>query len=146
VVLPPGGETTVELAVEPGSVTLDITATPRAGKVGAAGAWIATGAISANNASALALKLAAQPGTSQWVMIRHGAPAQFAELAPGTYTACIVPLPLEVQGLGSIAYLERHGAELRAFCQPLTIAASPEAQQASIAVDVPAYVADRGHR
>ena len=54
---------------------------------------------------------------SQWVIIRSGEPAKFTEIMPGTYSACVVPFPAEVQGMAAMGYVERHGDTLPAFCQ-----------------------------
>ena len=128
-------EATVELHVELGVSSVELAAVPRAGTLGAAGAWIAAGEIVASTATMLAQQLARSSGMSQSVMIRDGLPAHFT-LVPGTYTACVVPLPSDVHGFGSVAYLQSHGDALPAFCQPLEVSAAL-AQSAAIAVDIP---------
>jgi uncharacterized GH25 family protein len=143
VVVPPGKEVTVDLAVEAGTVTLNIVPVPKGGKLGVASAWLATGVLSARTATDLGLRMAAAgKGSSQWVIIRNGEPARFAELMPGAYTACVVPFPIEVQGMGAMGYVERHGDKLPAFCEPVTVAGAPDTQTARVSVEVPPYVPD----
>jgi len=143
VVVPPGQEIKVDLAVNPGAVTLDVTAAPRNGTLGVASAWVATGAIVAKTANDLSLRMAAAgAGSSQWVIIRRGEPAKFSELAPGSYSACVVAFPAEVQGMAAMQYIEKHSDSLPAFCQPVTVAATPAEQIATVPVDLPPFVGD----
>ena len=143
VVVPPGQEIKVDLAVNPGAVTLDVTAAPRNGTLGVASAWVATGAIVAKTANDLNLRMAAAgAGSSQWVIIRRGEPAKFSELAPGSYSACVVAFPVEVQGMAAMQYIEKHSDSLPAFCQPVTVAATPAEQMVTVPVDLPPFVGD----
>ena len=86
---------------------------------------------------------AAGAGASQWVIIRAGEPAKFAELSPGSYTACVVPFPAEVQGMAAMGYVERHGDKLPCFCQQLNVNAAPAEQSANVAVEIPPFIADQ---
>ena len=95
-------------------------------KVGVAVSWLATGTITARTASELQLKIAgAGAGASQLAIIRRGEPASFTEVAPGAYSACVVPYPAEVQGMAAMGYMDRHGDKLPAYCVPAQIASSP---------------------
>src|SRR3569623_2102599 len=143
VVVPSGQEVHADLAVDPGNVAVDVVAAPRAGKLGVAVAWLATGTITAHTASELQLMIAgAGAGASQLAIVRHGEPASFTEVMPGTYSACVVPYPAEVQGMAAMGYMDRHGDKLAAFCMPATIAASPDHQTVTIPVDIPPYIPD----
>jgi len=143
VVVPSGQEVKVDLAVEPGTVTVDVTAQPKSGQLGVASAWLATGAIAARTANDLNLMMAASgAGASQWVIIRRGEPAKFTEITPGTYTACVVPFPAEVQGMAAMGYVERHGDKLPAFCQALRVNPAPDTQSVSVLVEIPPYIPD----
>lgn len=143
VVVPPGKEVKIDLTVDPGSVTVNVTATPHSGTLGVASAWMATGVIAARTANDLNLKMAAAgQGASQWVIIRQGEPAKFAEVSPGGYTACVVPFPVEVQGMAAMGYVERHSDKLPAFCQQVTVGAAPAIQSVNVGVDIPAYIPD----
>jgi uncharacterized GH25 family protein len=141
--VPPGKSVSIDLAVEPGTVTLDVTLAARQGKVGVANVYIANSSITAKTQSELSLKMAAAgPGASQWVIVRNGEPARFAEVAAGTYSACAVPYPAEVKGMAAMGYAERHGDSLLAFCKPLTVGAAPDAQAATMPVDLPPFIPD----
>jgi hypothetical protein len=139
--LPSGKELVVDLVVEPGAVTLEVTATPKAGQLGVASVWLSTGVIVAATSRDLSLHLAAAgPGASQWIIVRGGEPASFSEVAPGAYTVCVVPFPSEIRGMGAMGYAERHGDKLPAFCKQLTVAGSPTTQSTQLAVELPAVI------
>jgi hypothetical protein len=106
-------------------------------------ARLASGEIIAGTESQLVLQLAAHGvGASQWMLIHQGAPVSFTSVAPGAYTACVVPLPRQVSGAAGLSYLQRHADKLRAFCRQVTVAADPEQQAVSIPVVIPAYIPD----
>lgn len=141
--VPAGQEVTLDLSVDPGSVTLEVTSVARAGQVGAAIAWLASGTIIARNANELALKLAAAgPGASANTFVRNGEPAQFTGVAPGAYSVCVLPFPVEVRGTAVIGYRDRHADTLPAFCKVLTIAPSPDKQAAQLDVELPPFLSD----
>lgn len=141
--VPAGKQVTIDLAVEPGAVTVDVTGNARNGKLGVANAYIVTGALTATTAQELGLKMAAAgAGASQWVIIRSGEPARFADVVPGAYTACIAPFPAEVKGMAAIGYGERHGDTLPAFCRPVQVGAAPASQTVTIPVELPAFIPD----
>jgi hypothetical protein len=54
----------------------------------------------------------------------------------------VTPLPLQVQGPAILGYLDRHGEALPAFCQAVTIAATPVTQAAQVPVTLPAFISD----
>jgi hypothetical protein len=85
---------------------------------------------------------AAGPGATQWVIIRQGEPAVFTEVAPGSYSVCVVPFPSEVKGMGTMGYAERHGDKLPAYCKPAAIQASPDKQGVTVPVEIPPFIAD----
>jgi len=143
--VPMGAEVTLDLSADPGSIVLAVTAVPSKGTLGVANVWLATGTISASTATELGLKMASLgPSSSQWVIIRQGEPAQFSDVVPGAYSACVVPFPTEVQGMGAMGYAERHGDKLSAFCKPVTVAPTPATQSASVPVDIPPFIPDGG--
>jgi uncharacterized GH25 family protein len=145
VVVPSGQEVHVDLTVQPGTVTVDVSAQPKAGQLGIASAWLATGVLAASTESQLRLIMAgAGSGASQWVIIRKGEPAKFTEITAGVYTACVVPFPSEVQGMSAMSYAEAHGDTLPAFCQQVQINASPDEQSVTVPVEIPAYLPDQG--
>ena len=141
--VPSGKQVTIDLVVEPGAVTLDVTVVARQGKVGVANVWLASGSITAKTANELGLKLAAAgPGASQWVIIRNGEPARVSEVVPGAYSVCVVPFPAEVKGMAAMGYGERHGDTLPAFCKPVTVSPAPDTQAAQVPVELPPFISD----
>jgi len=143
--VPAGQEVTVSLSVDLGTVTLDVT--PTASKpVGVALGYLASGSITATTAQALSLALAAAgTGNSQLQIARPGSPAEFDAVVPGSYTACLVALPVELTGGGGIqGYIAAHASVLPAVCRPVQLAPSPTTQALSIAVTVPAMIPGGG--
>src|SRR5690242_1941332 len=107
VVVPSGQEVHVDLTVQPGTVTVDVSAQPKSGQLGIASAWLATGVLAASTESQLRLIMAgAGSGASQWVIIRKGEPAKFTEITDGAFTAGVVPSPLLVHGQIAIGFAE----------------------------------------
>jgi len=74
--------------------------------------------------------------------IARGGEASFTDIASGTYSICMVPLPSEIQGMQALGYLDRHASTLNAYCKQLLVADSPATQATSITVEVPALIAD----
>ncbi|MEO8698852.1 MAG: carboxypeptidase regulatory-like domain-containing protein [Kofleriaceae bacterium] len=143
VAVPSGKAVTIDLVVEPGTVTLDVTVAGKGGKVGVANVYIVNTVITAKTQSELGLKMAAAgPGASQWVIVRNGEPARFSEVAAGSYSACVVPYPLEVKGMAAMGYAERHGDTLPAFCKAVVVGAAPDTQTATVPVELPPFIPD----
>lgn len=143
ITVPPGKEVTIDLAVEPGAVTLTVTPRPKAGELGVASVWLTTGVIAVKTSAELGLKMAAAgPGASQWIIIRSGEPAVFKEVAPGQYSACVAPFPAEVKGMAAMGYGERHGDKLPAYCKSLNVGSAPSAQSTDVPVELPPFIAD----
>jgi hypothetical protein len=141
--VPLGTEVTLDLSVDAGAVTVTAQPVGSKGQVGLAIGWLATGAITATTANELQLKLAAAgTGASQMVPARPPDPSTFTEVVPGPYTACFVPLPLEVRGQQAIGYMGRHATKLPAYCQAVTVAPSPATQAITVPVVVPAMIPD----
>jgi hypothetical protein len=143
--VPPGGQVEVDLDVDPGTVELDATPVASQGQVGMAMGYLANGAIAASTYTALTRAVAAAgAGSSQVVIVRHGEAAAFAEVTPGAYTVCFVPLPLAVRGGAAMSYANQHAGSLAAFCAPATVAAQPATQALSVPVVVPPMLGDTG--
>lgn len=141
--VPAGQQVTVDLDIDPGTLTFSVTLTPRTGTVGMAIVWLLTGSISATTNNELAMKVAAAgPSASQWMFASMGT-AKFTTVSPGAYSICAIPFPVEVKGMMMMmGYRERHGDSLPAFCKAVTLQPAPDQQAATIAVDVPAFVSD----
>lgn len=141
--VPAGQQVTLDLTVDPGSVTLDVAVVAKSGALGGSSIWLASGAITAATATELALKLAgAGPGSSARSAAGARGAATFTEVAAGAYTVCVTPLPAEVRGAAAITYLANHSDALAVFCQPVTVAASPDTQSMQVAVVAPAFIPD----
>lgn len=136
-----GKETKVDVTITRGAVTL--AATPKAASgvpVGGMG-WIMSGSIIAKNGKDLQLRLAAQgDGFSNFAIMITGQPAQFRELAAGTYSVCLLPLPTGIQGPQAMGYAMRHGDELPAFCKGVTVTSAPTEQSVTVDVEVPPII------
>jgi len=135
----------VDLTVAPGAVTIDAQpVVANGGKSGIIIGYLANGTIATTSAQDLQNKLAAAgPGTSQLALGFAGMAVGFTEIAaPGTYSVCLVPLPVEVQGRGGMGYFDRHAGKLPAFCQTMQVPAAPDTQTVQIPVEIPAYIAD----
>lgn len=141
--VPAGQQVTLDLDIDPGSLTLSVTLTPRTGTVGMAIVWLLSGSISATSNNDLAIKVAtAGPAASQW-MLASMATAKFSTVSPGAYSICAIPFPVEVKGMMvMMGYRERHGDSLPAFCKPVSLQPAPEQQAATIAVEIPPFVSD----
>lgn len=144
IAVPPGQQVTIDLAVEPGAVALTVIAKPRTGALGVANVWLTSGTLAAKNARELGLQLAAMgPSASQWIIVRNGEPAVFKEVTAGSYTACAVPMPLEVKGMAAMGYQDRHGDTLPSYCKAIAVqGAAP--QTTVIAVEIPTLEPEPG--
>jgi uncharacterized GH25 family protein len=144
IIVPSGKDVTLDLSADPGTITLSVSAVGKGGaKIGVASAFLATGVVAARTMTDLSLQIAAAgASSSQWVIIRNGEPAKFTEVVPGSYSACVVPFPVEVQGMAAMGYAERHSDSLRAFCQSIKVNAGPPEQSMQVAVEPPPFIND----
>jgi hypothetical protein len=141
VVVPPGKEVTLDLAVEPGSATVTVTPVAKGGKVGVASATLVNGFVTAKTANELAVRSAASgAGNMLWNIIRGGEATKFTEVAAGSYSACVVPFPIEVQGMAAMTYMGRHSDSLPAFCAKATVGQSDIS--VNVTVEIPALEPD----
>lgn len=139
-----GKTTTVDLSIEQGAVSLVVTPTAHEpAHVGVASMTVVSGVIAATSAKDLQLRLAgAGQGASQWAILVNGGSKTFDSLVPGTYSACVVPFPAEVQGMAAMGYVDRHGDTLPAFCKQVVVTAQPAEQTADVPVEIPAFIPD----
>jgi protocatechuate 3,4-dioxygenase beta subunit len=134
-----GGDAIVNISVDQGNVTLDLTAQAiSGGPPGTVVGYLASTTLAATTYSQLQLAVAgAGAGTTQ-IATEHGtSPAEFTDITPGAYTACMVALPPDVHGAETIPYLQQHGTKLAAFCQAVNVATTPQAQAVTIPVTIP---------
>jgi protocatechuate 3,4-dioxygenase beta subunit len=140
--VPTGAQVTLDLTVDPGTITVQVTAVPASGALGIASIYLVNGAITAANANDLQHKLAGSgAGMSARSRQVGGGAATFDNMSPGPYTACIAPLPIEVRG-NALCYATDRADTLPVFCQPVTVAAGPDTQAMQVPVVVPAYTPD----
>jgi uncharacterized GH25 family protein len=143
--VPSGGQARADLAADGGSITLNVTAQPASGKLGLAVAWLANGAVTATNASALSLQMAALgAGASQLAISLTGGPITYSEVIPGAYSICVVPFPSDVTPSSAMGYIQMHGQMLPAFCQSEVVTPAPAAQSATVQVTIPPNSAGSG--
>ncbi len=136
-------ETTVDLTVVVGGVTLEATPVAKSGSFGAGSIWLVSGVLAATTSRELGYRLAsAGAGASQWQILTRGGSAKFVEVVAGTYTVCAAPLPSEVRGMGGMAYAEKHADTLPVFCKQLVIQASPAIQTMQLSVELPAMIGE----
>jgi hypothetical protein len=141
--VPTGALITLDLVVDPGTITVQVTAVPSAGALGIVSTALVSGTISAASATELSHKLASSgPGTTARSFGLITGVATFGQTSPGDYTACVAPLPVEVRGAGARCYATDRSDTLPVFCQPVTVAAGPDTQAVQVPVVVPAYTAD----
>ncbi|MEZ4364047.1 MAG: carboxypeptidase regulatory-like domain-containing protein [Kofleriaceae bacterium] len=131
-----GKESVVDLAVDPGSVTLEVEVTAEGG-TGLIAWALVSGSLTAATAKELRAKMAAAgAGASQLGMGR--APLRLSEVSPGKHSLCAVAYPRELDNpMRLIAYAEQYGEQLPAVCRELKVAAAPATQAASVHVVVP---------
>jgi uncharacterized GH25 family protein len=139
-----GQTATINIVVNTGNVNLTVAIKPNDGKEAPFTHVFAVRGGLKPPATARELNLAvAQLPESyhKWTFSFGTAPAQVKDIIPAEYMVCAVPYPREVSGMGPIfEYMGREGDNLKAFCQPVTVAAAPETQSASLKVDVPEFV------
>jgi protocatechuate 3,4-dioxygenase beta subunit len=136
--VPSGGQARADLAADGGSITLTVTAQPASGKLGLAIAWLANGAVTATNASALSLQMAALgAGASQLSISLTGGAITYSDVIPGAYSICVVPFPSDVPASAAMNYVQLHGQTLPAFCQSEVVTPAPAAQTATVQVALP---------
>jgi uncharacterized GH25 family protein len=133
-----GKDTVVDLAIEQGTVTLVVTPKPRSGTLGVASVTIVSGVVAATSAKELQMRLAAAgASSSQWSILPMGGSATFTEVTPGSYSACAVTFPAEVQGMAAMGYVDRHGDTLPAYCTIAVVRAEPAQQSVEVPVELP---------
>ncbi|HVV87221.1 MAG TPA: carboxypeptidase regulatory-like domain-containing protein [Kofleriaceae bacterium] len=129
-----------------GSGTASGSGGPGSGGPGSGGnvirgaAWLVPGTITARTADQLSMASAGTGGRSGLNFLIGGR-ADFADLQPGTYTACVGILPREVpQGLAAgQEYFRRHSDTLPVSCVPASLPAAPTEQTISIPTEIPPY-------
>ena len=134
-----GQEAHLDLEVSVGTVTVSASVTPPGGTtIGGAQVTLASGSLQASTAAQLADAVSARgDGAAHTGFMFAGIPAQLEGVTPGSYSACAVPLPPTVRGMGDFVALLSKLDKLVCACVPVTIAASPENQSVTVPVPAP---------
>jgi hypothetical protein len=136
--VPAGGSASVNLTADAGQITLDVAVTARSGTLGGGMAWLASATIApANGRDLLAQVAALGTSNSQMQFLRGSQGVTFVDVWSGAYTMCLVPFPQGLRGGAAMTYMQQHAAQLPAFCQAATVAATPTTQNLAMQVDVP---------
>jgi carboxypeptidase family protein len=121
------------------------TVTVALGIVGPAGSSVHTaqvsllsGHVQATTAIQLVDAAAARgDGSAHMGYVFGGVPASLTEVTPGDYSACAVPIPIDLRGPGDLAQLLDKRDKLVCVCIPVTITPSPDAQNVTVQVPIP---------
>jgi hypothetical protein len=121
------------------------TVTVSLGIVGPAGSDVHTAQVSllsGNVQAATATQLvdaaaARGDGSAHMGYVFGGVPASLTGVTPGAYSACAVPIPIDLRGPGDLAQLLGKRDKLLCVCLPVTITPSPDAQSVTVQVPVP---------
>ena len=134
----------LELSLDGGDGSLEVTLKPsNRDTFGFGRVYAVLGKLDARTARELELAVAAAPSevALQGFAIREN-PAKLRGMKAGDYTVCGVVFPTELSGMGdTMAYIEREGDNLPAFCKSVAVTDSTE-QATTIEVVIPDYVPD----
>jgi hypothetical protein len=141
-----GGTAHVDLAIERGEVVL-LVRPATTERLSSTMIYVARGQLQARNARDLQAEIAALSATegsfSFFAVSLFGAAARVSGLRAGDYTACAVPLPVEIMSAQhGTDYWLREGDRLKAFCRPVAVTDTPAEQTVDIPVEVPPLLAD----
>ena len=135
-----GQATTVAIDIPVGTITLtvQVRALPN-NEVDAAQVFLFAGAMNATNASQLTQSFlqGSIKGMKIWFGGASPMPA-FDQLVPGAYTECTVPITGKLSDPTFMQRVQENMALLKVYCQPVTLAPSPNAQ--SVVASVPTMV------
>jgi hypothetical protein len=140
VTIAPGQTARVNIDVPAGTASLTVRPQAPEGALVNGMVYGALGALESKTGRALQYEMARlAPEASTFSIMIASNPVTLESLQAGTWTACIVPLPSEVRGMGpSMEYIEREGENLPVFCATKPLAAPT--QEVTIPVQLPTYV------
>jgi hypothetical protein len=129
----------LDIDIPVGSVTVSLAiAAPAGSNVHTAQVSLLSGTVQATTANQLVDAAAARgDGSAHMGFVFGGVPASLPSVTPGAYTACAVPIPIDLQGPRDLAQIRDKRDQLICVCIPVTIAASPDAQTVTVQVPVP---------
>jgi uncharacterized GH25 family protein len=128
----------VDLEVPASGISVVMAAKPPAGvTLSTAQLFLVSGTFRAPNAEVFTERFGelGAGATHQGFMMK-GKPHTFENVEPGSYSACAIPIPGDLNSPADMLKVQENLDKLLVACQPVTIAASPTAQE--IAVEVPA--------
>lgn len=132
----PGATVTADIDIPIGEVTLTVTLAGKDGaEVSTGQLFLFEGEVVAANGKQLTETFTARAGSASMMkLVTGGAPAVFADLVPGAYTLCVVPLAGDLDDPSFMQRVQAHASALRVDCLPAPIAASPTAQSLTATV------------
>jgi hypothetical protein len=122
-----------------GSVTVSLGIAPPPGSnVHSAQVSLLSGSVQATTANQLIDAAAARgDGSAHMGYVFGGVAASLPSVTPGAYTACAVPIPIDLGGPRDLAQIRDKRDQLICVCVPVTIADSPDNQSVTVQVPVP---------
>lgn len=122
-----GHTTTVTLDIPVGTITLDVNIKP-AGRatVNAAQVFLFHGTIALTNAKDI--QAAFLGGTAAGMKFWFGTTVEFAELVPGDYSACSIPITGNMADATFLQRIQENLDVLKVYCQQIKLLASPDKQ------------------
>lgn len=134
-----GKTTEVELDLGGGDLALQVAIVPTGGTIAFATVALCKATIAPGTAAELTAAMAAiDHGYSAMGMSFQGSPAEFKQLTPGHYTACVVAYPPSVGDFSEARlYAEKHEAKQAIACVPVELVAESPDSRVEIRVVVP---------
>ena len=76
-------------------------------------------------------------GATHQGFVFKGEPFKLSNVQPGSYSACAIPIPGDINSPADMMKIQGHMDKLIVKCQPATVAPAPPDQAINIAVPVP---------
>ncbi len=140
VVVTAGNQTTATIDIPIGNITLTVTVAALPGnQVDAAQVFLLNGTVQATNAKQMMDGFLGGAVKGMKIWFGTGKPfPEFDELVPGTYSVCAIPVTGNVMDPAFQQRLQKSASQLKVFCKPLELTASPAAQ--TFATQLPSMV------
>ncbi len=138
VTIEPEKTVVLDLDLPAGGVVVTVSLAPPPGvSVTTAQVFLVSGNIAAANAEQFTDRIGEMgAGSLQQGFVLKGEPVKLENVKPGTYSACAIPIPGDINNPADMIKIQNAMDKLVVACQPATIAADPPEQ--SLAVKVPA--------
>jgi len=129
-----GEKSVVNIDITGGSVTLEVTVVGKNGaKIDVAQVLLAHGTVSwKNGLEAQRSLLTGAVNGKQAMVMDMAKPAVFEKVAPGAYSACVVPISGDISDPTFAQKLQQNATNLRVYCTPYTVTASPATQSLTL--------------